>query len=369
MKLSFGKFLVILLIFSFVAGTSVGGSYWLLDNRFGKSDVELVQRIGNDELMSDNGVYSVEEIVEKIAPSVIAITSRITQTNIFNMTYDAEASGSGIIFDINNDGIFIVTNNHVIDGASEITVDLGDNIIVSAELTGRDSDTDLAVIFIKKENVNKEILDRIKPVVFGDSSALKVGEIAIAIGNPLGYNHTVTVGVISALNRDLMLSQNDINLIQTDAAINPGNSGGALVNGRGEVVGINAIKIADTNVEGIGFAIPINEAIPIISALIKDGFIARPYLGISARTITEDSAEVYNLPIGVIIADIDTEGPAYRAGMRIGDVIIEFEGKVIVNTEQLVEEKNKYDVGEVVSITAIDANGDKKVFNVKLDKY
>lgn len=366
MKLTFTKIIVLVVIFSLIGGLSVGGAYWYLDNEFSNDPVEFIQ--GNRISIEENDEYSIEEVAENTGPSIVAISIKSTQTGFFSSAYETQVAGSGIILDKNNTGIYVITNNHVIENANEMVVDFGDNIIGEAELVGTDSDTDIAVILVKKGILADEIYERITPAVFGDSDKLRVGERAIAIGNPLGYNHTVTVGIISALNRDLMLSYNDINLIQTDAAINPGNSGGALVNAYGEVIGINTIKISDTTVEGIGFAIPINGAFPIIEALVEEGYVQRPYLGISARTVTDDIAINYDLPKGAYISEIDPNGAAYKAGLRVGDIIIEFNEVTIDSIEKLIEEKFKSEIGDIVEIKAITEDGTESTFTVEFKK-
>ena len=366
MKWTFIKIIVLVVIFSLIGGLSVGGAYWYLDKEFSDEPVKFIQETRRSTEEYDE--FSIEEVAENVGPSIVAISIKSTQSGFFNADYETQVAGSGIILDKNDTGIFVITNNHVIENADEMVVDFGNNIIGEAELVGRDSDTDIAVILVKKGILVDEIFEKIDPAVFGDSDRLRVGERAIAIGNPLGYNHTVTVGIISALNRDLMLSYNDINLIQTDAAINPGNSGGALVNTYGEVIGINTIKISDTTVEGIGFAIPINGAFPIIEALVEDGYVARPYLGISARTVTDDIAVNYNLPKGAYISEIDPNGSAYKAGLRTGDIIIEFNEVSIDSIEKLIEEKFKSKIGDTVEIKAITEDGTESIFTVEFKK-
>jgi serine protease Do len=306
------------------------------------------------------------EIVEEVGPSTVAITTRVAYRDWTNNVFYSPGGGSGVIFKIDADRIYILTNNHVIDEAEELSVEFhGTDHMAQAKVVGSDASTDLGVIAVAKSELTDAELAELSPVRFGDSDALKVGEPAIAIGSPLGYNNTVTVGVISALNR-VLDGANDLALIQTDAAINPGNSGGALVNNRGEVIGINTVKIADTAVEGIGFAIPINSAKPIIDELIEKGYVSRPYLGIYGRNINEELGELYELPIGVYVSDaIDGEGAA-RAGIQSGDVIIGIDDQRIETLEDLSGALADKKVGDRVAVKVIRNQTEKRTFEVTL---
>jgi serine protease Do len=269
---------------------------------------------------------------------------------------ETSGSGSGII--IRSDG-YILTNNHVIDAA----IDSGNRIaqgasikvilpnqkdqFYDAAIVGRDVESDLAVL---KIDVNE-----LPAVDIGNSDELKVGELAVAIGNPGGleFMGTVTSGIISGLNRTIQVGRNQqLKVIQTDAAINPGNSGGALVNSRGEVIGVNTVKISATEYEGIGFAIPINKAIAVAEKLISDGYVkGRPKLGVSIDPrYTEDYAKAYNTPVGLLIYDVEPLSGAYNAGVKAGDIIIEFNGVPIKTFNELQAEKNKLKAGDTVKI-------------------
>lgn len=282
------------------------------------------------------GAQSIVKIAELVGPSVVPITSKVAVRDVFMNQGISEGAGSGVIFSIAKDAIYIITNNHVVENSTELTVGLTDDLTVKAQLVGVDSDTDLAVVKVNRDIVPADQLSKIKPATLGNSENLKVGEVAVAIGNPLGYSRTVTAGIISALDRRVDESLNRLAMIQTDAAINPGNSGGALVNGNGDVIGINTIKIADTNVEGIGFAIPINSAKPVIDQLLTKGFVSRPYLGIAGRNIDEDASKLYEIPVGVVVADVIQGSAAEAAGIKRGDVVINFDGKPITTMEQLI---------------------------------
>ncbi|WHH59593.1 trypsin-like peptidase domain-containing protein [Petroclostridium sp. X23] len=290
---------------------------------------------------SGNIELSVMDIAKKVGPAVVGIINRVQTQGFIRETVE-QGSGSGII--MSPDG-YIITNNHVIEGATEVTVILNTGKKYEARLIGKDAKTDLAVIKIDAEDLHYAQL--------GDSSKLQVGELAVAIGNPLGqeFAGSVTTGVISALNRTIKVEDKTMTLIQTDAAINPGNSGGALVNSYGKVIGINTIKMSATGVEGIGFAIPANEAKPIIEELIQHGYVTgRPLIGISGRNVTEDIAKMYDLPVGVYVDQVAQNSGAGKAGIQPGDVIVKFNGKTIKTMDELNQEKENFKAGDIVEI-------------------
>lgn len=359
-KKSWTKLIISLLIVSLIGGLSVGAGIQLVDYYLIDDSTEATRNLETVETQNVNyHEFSMEEnkiadVVDQTRNSVVAITNRVKYRDWFNNTKVQEGSGSGVVISQDNQFYYIATNNHVIQESSELLIGIGENTI-NAEIVGNDPYSDLAVVKIRKEDVNFDI----QPIDIGDSDALRQGDTAIAIGNPLGYNHTVTVGVISALNRQIEINDN-IPLIQTDAAINPGNSGGALVNGNGELIAINTAKIATTQVEGMGFAIPINTAKPIIKQLIENGSVARPYLGITGKTVDEELSDLYELPLGVVVAQVAPESGAADAGLAQGDVIIKLNEQRINSIEQLSEEINKRDVGDIVELTIV-RNGDEKI--------
>ena len=294
---------------------------------------------------ADKQLLSVVEISRKVGPAVVGIDTTVERQNIFGTSAMESGSGSGII--LSNDG-YIVTNNHVIEGAYTIKVTLSDGTEYDATLVGADARTDLAVIKIEGESFPAATL--------GNSSELQVGELAVAIGNPLGNElaGSVTGGYISALNRSITVDDREFNLIQTDAAINPGNSGGALVNNYGEVIGINSVKMSASGVEGIGFAIPIDEAKPIIDALIENGYVTgRPIIGISGRDVTEQDAAYYDLPVGIYVVETSPYSAAERAGIKTGDVITAIDGVEISTVDELNTEKEKHQAGDTVVLTVV----------------
>ncbi len=308
-------------------------------------------------------VKDVSDIVENVMPSIVSITS-MSQTEYYNMfgqsqTYEGESAGSGIIVAEDDENLYIATNNHVVQGSSSLTVCFVDNETVSAQIKGTDPSSDLAVVSVSKSSMKSDTLSSIKIATLGDSSDLEVGESAVAIGNALGYGQSVTTGVISALNREVSTTDSSTGttvtneLIQTDAAINPGNSGGALLNMNGEVIGINSVKYSDTTVEGMGYAIPISNAQPIIDELItreKVDASKSAYLGISGVDVSSDVAQTYNMPEGVYVAQVSEGSAAQQAGIVKGDIITEFDGHKVASMETLKERLEYYEAGTEVEV-------------------
>ncbi|MCD2435057.1 trypsin-like peptidase domain-containing protein [Acidaminococcus sp. NSJ-142] len=311
-----------------------------------------------DSKLSANRNTPIVQAAKKVGPTVVGITNKALVRDYFNRTQLVEkGSGSGVIY--SKDGL-IVTNNHVVAGAQEIVVSLSNGKTYTGKVLGTDPTTDLAVVKIQA--------DEDLPVAeFGDSDTLMVGEPAIAIGNPLGmeFRGTVTAGVISALNRTIDLGEQRFRLIQTDAAINPGNSGGALANADGQVIGINSAKIVVSGVEGIGFAIPINEAKPIIKQLAEQGRVVRPYLGVSLidKTLAERFGFNIDLRGGLFVAKLFQNGPAYQGGIRPNDIITKFNGTKVDSVAALRDALNKCQVGQTVPVTILrgDTEVDKNV--------
>jgi len=296
-------------------------------------------------------VLTTPEIVDKVGPAVVGIINKTTYSNAYgfygnlygNPNQEIEqGSGSGVI--ISADG-YIVTNNHVVENATALLVILNTGEEYTAKVVGKDASTDLAVLKIEAGNLPYAQM--------GTSSTLRVGEKAVAIGNPLGqeFAGTTTQGIISGLNRSVTVDNRTMNLIQTDAAINPGNSGGALVNEYGALIGINTVKISSDTLEGLGFAIPIDEAKPIIQELMTNGYVTgRPVIGIGGRAVTKEDAKAYNLKVGVYVSSMSPNGPAYMAGIKIGDIIVECEGEPIETVDDINKIKNKKSPGDKLNI-------------------
>ncbi|MBQ7840630.1 MAG: trypsin-like peptidase domain-containing protein [Lachnospiraceae bacterium] len=308
-------------------------------------------------------VTDVTDVVEKVMPASVCITNNFTEQvqDFWGQTYsqDEQSSGSGIIIGENETELLIVSNNHVVEDSDSLQVQFIDGEIVDAQVKGTDSAVDLAVIAVKLDDIKESTKSEIRVAQMGDSDNLRIGEPAIAIGNALGYGQSVTTGVISALNRTLEVSETGTStaLIQTDAAINPGNSGGALLNINGEVVGINSNKIGGTVVEGMGYAIPISTAKPIIEELMTHETKAkvsdeeRGYLGISCINVTSELSQNYNMPEGVFVAQVYEGTGADKAGLVRGDIITAFDGVTIKDQSELTKQMSYYKEGETVEIT------------------
>lgn len=320
-------------------------------------------------------VTDVSEVAKEVMPAIVSINNHYTERMSYfgqEIVNQADSSGSGIIVGQNDTELLIATNYHVIQDAEKLTIQFNDGGEAEAFVKGADSKMDLAVIAVAIDGVDKATLDKISVATLGDSDALEVGEPAIAIGNSLGYGQSVTTGVISALNRTIELSDGASGtFIQTDAAINPGNSGGALLNMKGAVIGINSNKIGGSAVEGMGYAIPISAASPIIAEMMlretknKVAEDERGYLGISGISVTEYVSEAYGMPKGVFVSQVYENTAASEAGLRKGDIITEFDGVAIYSMDELQRELEFHAKGETVELTVMsaDVNGytDKKV--------
>lgn len=351
------------LIIKNINGSEISSS----NNNSTESDGYINQASLNN--YSDTAVYA----ANKILPSIVGIKIEYTiNTPSFfgrTTTSNATASGSGII--ISDDG-YILTNNHVVSTSSsessayyqiteatKVSVTLfNDETEYEAKIVGQDEQTDLAVIKIEKSGLTK--------AEFADSDNVKVGEFAMAVGNPVNMTSTVTTGIISALNRKISDSDGkQYKCIQTDAAINSGNSGGALVNSEGKVIGINTLKLSGSGIEGIGFAIPINSTTDITSQLIQYSKVKRPYIGISGISLDEETAKKYNLVVGVYIKSIEDFSAAEKSGLKAGDVIIEVEGKQIKTMDELNEIKNSHQIGDEIKLK-VNRDGDEKELTLTL---
>lgn len=363
----FSLVLITSLITSFVVGGVMYSKFSQLDDQMGTlqrtvasssskvsqtSAVSSVPKATNLLSSSGSGDLTVPEIAKKVGPSIVGIKMSVPsnrQSSFFgNGSSTSDSEGSGII--ISEDG-YIMTNYHVVQYAdpksgannTTLTVYLPDKREAKATFVGGDSDNDLAVVKINLADL---------PVAeLGDSSEIEVGDPAVAIGNPLGmeFAGSVTYGVISALNRQLNTGDNSMNLIQTDAAINPGNSGGALVNSKGQVIGINSAKISESGVEGLGFAIPMNTAKPIIDQLRAYGYVkGKPLLGIQAQEVTEQISQMYGFPVGVYIYEVTPGGAAANAGLKKGDILTKLDGTAIKSMSDIDTVKKKHKAGDTV---------------------
>ena len=364
------------------AGRS-GDSSLTEDTTTGDGQVAAASEIAQQQSASAV-VTDVTQVVEAVMPACVSITNNFTQTvqDFWGQTYsqDETASGSGIIIGENEQELLIVTNNHVVDSTEQLYVQFIDGETVEAQVKGTDASADLAVVAVKLDTIANSTKQEICIARMGDSDSLKIGEPAIAIGNALGYGQSVTTGVISALNRKIESSNSEegTSLIQTDAAINPGNSGGALLNMRGEVIGINSNKIGGSSIEGMGYAIPISPERPIIEDLMerqtrtKYSEEERGYLGISCINVTSDLSENFSMPQGIFVAQVYSGTGAEAAGLVRGNIVVAFDGVTVQNQEELTKQMQYYKAGESVEITIMvnSANGyQQKNVTVTLSSY
>lgn len=354
-----------------------------------------------DKVLSDSENGTVAAVAQASMPSVVAITTVSVQEipSFFGYSshqYKSASTGSGIIVGDNDDELLIATNNHVVDGATTLsvcfigddvanaeteTVNAGDNgdlnveDAVSAKIKGTDADNDLAVVAVKKSDIPEDTLNQIKIAQIGSSDDLAVGQQVVAIGNALGYGQSVTSGWISALNRTISTDDgmNSTGLIQTDAAINPGNSGGALLNMKGELIGINSAKYADSAVEGMGYAIPISKAKPILEELMnretreKVDSSKKGYLGVSLASLTTEAIEMYNMPTGAFVRSVEDDSPAQVAGICKGDIIVKFDGQKVSDGDDLLDKLQYYKSGEKIeAVIARATNGEYEENTIEL---
>ena len=366
-------------LFGAVGGVTMQGTSYLTGKLLGKntkSTVGTTKTVSNAKLTTSTSTVTsdVSDIVENTLPSIVSITNMSVQEvqNFFGgiSQQESESAGSGI--SQNDSELLVVTNNHVVEGSDTLTVTFNDGNSVEAQIKGTDSARDLAVVAVPLDKISDDTMNAIKVATLGDSDSLKVGEPAIAIGNALGYGQSVTTGIVSATGRTI--DGFDGEYIQTDAAINPGNSGGALLNANGEVIGINSAKINSSAVEGMGFAIPISDASDVIQNLMnketrsKVSDEERGYLGIKGYDVSEEGAQMYNMPTGVYVKEVMSGGGAEKAGLTKGSIITGFEGSSISGMSSLQEQLQYYKAGEEVTLTVQipDKNGEYTEKDIKV---
>lgn len=350
----------------FVVIAFIGQKTVLKENDSREVILETTQTVeGGSVTLSDEtettSTNAISQIAENCMPSVVAITTKtVDEIRSFwgTQQYESEGAGSGIIVGMSDTELLIATNNHVVSGASEVSVCFNDSetAVVTAIVKGSDTANDLAVVSVALDELSDEILSGIKVATIGNSASLKVGDQVVAIGNALGYGQSVTTGIVSALDREVEIEDLDVKLIQTDAAINPGNSGGALLNMKGELIGINSAKFASELVEGMGYAIPIATAQPILDNLMnretrelagdKAG-----YLGVSVQDVSEEAAEYYGIPKGAYVESTEEGGGADAAGIQQGDIITKFDGISITSASDLSGMIAYYKKGEEIEVT------------------
>lgn len=368
-------------LFGAVGGVTMQGTSYLTGKLLGKntkSTVGTTKTVSNAKLTTSTSTVTsdVSDIVENTLPSIVSITNMSVQEvqNFFGgiSQQESESAGSGIIISQNDSELLVVTNNHVVEGSDTLTVTFNDGNSVEAQIKGTDSARDLAVVAVPLDKISDDTMNAIKVATLGDSDSLKVGEPAIAIGNALGYGQSVTTGIVSATGRTI--DGFDGEYIQTDAAINPGNSGGALLNANGEVIGINSAKINSSAVEGMGFAIPISDASDVIQNLMnketrsKVSDEERGYLGIKGYDVSEEGAQMYNMPTGVYVKEVMSGGGAEKAVLTKGSIITGFEGSSISGMSSLQEQLQYYKAGEEVTLTVQipDKNGEYTEKDIKV---
>ncbi len=369
--IGFGKLLVLAIIFGLVAGAAFQGvnlGIKKLTKKDSKTELaeskkksEAVQTVTDPSLLNESGLPDVSGIVEAVQPSVVSVTIIIEQeVQYYFQTYtrEAEGAGSGVIIGKNDDKLYVITNYHVVENADTIKIGFCDDSVSEAYVTGFDKEQDVAVVEVPFANMSEETASVIKVATIGDSDELKVGQACIAIGNPLGFGQSVTVGYISALHRGIEGYEGDY--IQTDAAINPGNSGGALIDSEGRVIGINSAKYVDSKVEGMGFSIPINTAMDIVNDIIDGRQGKKAVFGASGFEVTREYEEIYGMPKGVFISKVTEDSPAAKAGIKEKDVIVEFDGHAVYTMEELKTRIEEKKVGDTVDVVYYRADQNKK---------
>lgn len=363
------------LVFGLVAGGVMYGVNYLGGELNPQTATPVIQNTttasGSAEGVSvsssgEEGAYTVQQVAANAMPSMVAISTETVETvQSFFGTYNqtVPASGSGVIVGQNETELLIATNNHVVEGASKLSVAFIDDETVEAQVKGTDADADLAVVAVQLSDIPQDTRSQIKVATLGDSDALEIGEGVVAIGNALGYGQSVTDGIISALDRKVQtqsettgqVTESD-GLIQTNAAINPGNSGGALLNMKGELIGINEAKYSSTSVEGMGFAIPLSKAEPILENLMSLTTRSKvddedaSYLGITGMNVSEEVHNYYDVPLGVLVDEVEKDGPADKAGIQAKDVITEIDGRKITTMTDLQNNLQYYAKGETVEL-------------------
>ena len=393
---SLGKTAAVALVFGLVAGAVFQGVNYVATEKLGLNKTTTASTVttlnSNDGSVSTTAtstavtVTDVSDIAENVMPAIVQVTnmSIVEYRSWFGQNYQqqSESAGSGIIISQDDNYLYIATNNHVVEGASTLTITFCDEAAVEAEIQGTDANTDLAVVKVKLSDVSEDTLNAVKVATLGSSEDLKVGSSTVVIGNALGYGQSVTTGVISALERDVTFENSDGStitqtLLQTDAAVNPGNSGGALLNMNGEVIGIVSAKYSDTDVEGMGYAIPITKASEVIESLISGQEVSSDeeeaevtgngaYLGIAGVDLDSQTAYQYNMPTGVYVAQVVSGSGSEAAGIEKGDVITSFNDTEITSMAELQELLAKCNPGDTVNVSYAKASNNYAITTVQV---
>ncbi len=380
-KQDVAKVAVYAAVFGLVGGVTFEGVNYTANRLTGNTAVEStaapdnkVKTTTTSTSSSDSSSDGVSSVAANVLPSIVAIDVTVQEESqdVFGRSYSQEASGSGsgIIVAQDNDKLYIATNNHVVQNATSVSVKFNDDSVYKASVKGTDSDSDLAVVEISMKDLSSDTKNNIKVASLGDSTKVKIGQQAVAIGNALGYGTSVTVGYISAVDREVASEDVNMKLLQTDAAINPGNSGGALVDDEGKVIGINSAKYSDTSVEGMGFAIPISTAVPIINDIIDAQQVSedqQAYLGIRGTDVSEEISQYYNMPSGIYIGKVTKDSPAGKAGIKTGDIIVKFNGNETTTMDGLQDRLGRCKAGDTVEVVVKRAdNGEYKEVTLKV---
>ena len=380
-KQDVAKVAVYAAVFGLVGGVTFEGVNYTANRLTGNTAVEStaapdnkVKTTTTSTSSSDSSSDGVSSVAANVLPSIVAIDVTVQEESqdVFGRSYSQEASGSGsgIIVAQDNDKLYVATNNHVVQNATSVSVKFNDDSVYKASVKGTDSDSDLAVVEISMKDLSSDTKKNIKVASLGDSTKVKIGQQAVAIGNALGYGTSVTVGYISAVDREVASEDVNMKLLQTDAAINPGNSGGALVDDEGKVIGINSAKYSDTSVEGMGFAIPISTAVPIINDIIDAQQVSedqQAYLGIRGTDVSEEISQYYNMPSGIYIGKVTKDSPAGKAGIKTGDIIVKFNGNETTTMDGLQDRLGRCKAGDTVEVVVKRAdNGEYKEVTLKV---
>lgn len=393
---SLGKTVAVALVFGLVAGVVFQGVNYVAYEKLGLNKTSTASAVttltSGDGSVSSTATSSavtvtdVSDIAENVMPAIVQVTnmSIVEYRSWFGQNYqqESESAGSGIIISQDDNYLYIATNNHVVEGASTLTITFCDEAAVEAEIQGTDANTDLAVVKVKLSDISEDTLNAVKVATLGSSEDLKVGSSTVVIGNALGYGQSVTTGVISALERDVTFENSDGStitqtLLQTDAAVNPGNSGGALLNMNGEVIGIVSAKYSDTDVEGMGYAIPITKATEVINSLITGQEVASDdedtevtgngaYLGITGVDLDSQTAYQYNMPTGVYVAQVVSGSGSEAAGIEKGDVITSFNDTEITSMAELQQLLAKCNPGDTVNVSYAKASNNYAITTVQV---
>ncbi len=364
---------VVVLAASVGAGCGVGNYFYKNGGVVAASgsDISLGTSSGEElPIIYTSNYNSVSEVFKAVEASVVNISITVSTTNIWNQTYEATGSGSGIIYKVDGDDVYIVTNNHVVDGASSVAISITGEEQIFATLVGKDAENDLAVIKVSKQALNDAGITEVKAVEFVSTDSVEIGETVLAIGNALGTGKSVTMGIISAKDKSISIDGKNLVVLQTDAAINPGNSGGALVNLDGQVIGINTAKTGSSTVEGTGYAIPSYTAVTIIDQLIEKGTVEKPYLGVVCFTITDNFRQMYNIDItGVFVQEVNSGSAAETAGIRATDIITAVDGTAVTSQADLQNIIAPHSVGDSITISFVRNGRESMEVTAVLENY